>query len=328
MERWSHTKANAWYRSIRLPIGCNFIPSTAVNDVAMWQADTFDRATIDRELGWAAGLGMNSVRVFINYVVWEADASRLKRVFEQFLEISHVHGLSVVPTLFDDCNFAGLEAKAGVQPEPVPGVHNSGWVSSPPRRMVSDEGAWGSLGAYIGDMVRTYRTDTRILFWDLYNEPGHGQGERSLPLLKSTFEWARAEAPQQPLTAGTWSDNAIFNAFQYEASDIITFHDYHEASVLARHITDLKKLGRPVLCTEWMRRGVSDIDACLPVFMDMNVGCYLWGLVAGKTQTIFPWGSPEGAEEPAIWFHDLLRNDGTPFDERETALFRSYGNRV
>lgn len=217
MKRWSCEKANAWYRRKRMPIGCNFIPSTAVNDIAMWQADTFDRAAIDRELGWAADLGMNSIRIFLNYVVWEQDAAWCKHALKEFLEISQGHGLSVVPTLFDDCNFAGREAKAGLQPVPVPGVHNSGWVSSPPLRMIADESVWDPLRSYVSDMIRTFSTDERIIFWDLYNEPGHWQGERSLPLLKSTFEWARAAAPEQPLTAGTWSDNEVFNAFQYEA---------------------------------------------------------------------------------------------------------------
>ncbi len=47
-----------------------------------------------------------------------------------------------------------------------------------------------------------------------------------------------------------------------------------------------------------------------------------WGLVAGKTQTQYPWGSPKDAPEPEVWFHDILRSDGTAFDEAEAEFLR------
>jgi hypothetical protein len=125
------------------------------------------------------------------------------------------------------------------------------------------------------------------------------------------------------LTAGLWFDNASLNTFQAEASDIITFHNYGDAENLASQIAKLRQHNRPLICTEWLRRGQSDVATCLPVFRRERVGCCNWGLVAGKTQTIYPWGSAAGAPAPLVWFHDLLKPDGSPFDPEEARLFKT-----
>ena len=69
--RWRAERVNAWYAQQPWLVGCHFLPSTAVNDVEMWQPDTFDEATIECEIGWAQSLGFNTVRVFLNSVVWD-----------------------------------------------------------------------------------------------------------------------------------------------------------------------------------------------------------------------------------------------------------------
>jgi hypothetical protein len=112
--RWPAERAWQWHREKPWPVRCNFLPSTAVNDVEMWQRETFDPATIDRELGWARGLGFNSVRVFLNYVVWEADAEGLKQRMARFLQIADKHRISAMFILFDDC----------FKPEPSPWHHD------------------------------------------------------------------------------------------------------------------------------------------------------------------------------------------------------------
>jgi hypothetical protein len=63
------------------------------------------------------------------------------------------------------------------------------------------------------------------------------------------------------------------------------------------------------------------------VFKEKGVGCIIWGLVYGKTQTIYPWGSEAGTPEPELWFHDLFRPDGTPFDPEEIRLFQMLTDR-
>lgn len=321
MKRWDADKANAWYRDQPWLVGCNFTPSSAINQLEMWQAETFGAATIERELGWAADMGMNTVRVYLHDLAWDLDASGFKSRVDLFLRLAAHRGVRPILVFFDDCWNA--DPKTGRQPEPVPGVHNSGWLQSPGISTVNDQATWPRLEHYVRDVIGTFRQDDRVLMWDLYNEPGNSQqDERSLPLLCKVFEWARSSDPSQPLTAGLWCENTRLNAFQLEASDVITFHNYNDAGSLASQIVKLRQHGRPLICTEWLRRGHSDVATCLPVFSRERVGCCNWGLVSGKTQTVYPWGSAAGAPEPAVWFHDLLRRDGSPFDPKETRLFR------
>ena len=316
--RWPAEKAWQWYNAQPWLVGCNFLPSTAVNDVEMWQKETFDAATIDRELGWAEQLGFNTVRVFLNFVVWREDAAGLKERFAEFLKIADRHGISVMPILLDDCNFAGRVAAVGKQPDPVPGVHNSQWVSSPPLAMVTDRAAWPALEQYVKDMVEAFGQDRRIVVWDLYNEPGNGMGEKSRPLMEAAFAWAREARPSQPLTTGAWVDfNSPFSRRMMELSDVVSFHGYDSPAEIEAKLKICAAHGRPVLCTEWLvRRGGNSFERLLPLFRDRKIGCWNWGLVAGRTQTYFPWGSPQGAPEPHQWQHDILRADGRPLQRR------------
>ena len=322
--RWPASNAWQWYKKQPWLVGCNFLPSSAVNDVEMWQKDTFDPQTIDRELGWAQDLGFNTVRVFLNFVVWREDAAGLKKRFAEFLKMADRHGISVMPILFDDCNFAGRVAAAGRQPDPVPGVHNSQWVSSPPLAMVPDRSAWSPLQQYVKDLVGTFARDRRIVVWDLYNEPGNGPGDISRPLMEAAFAWAREMKPSQPLTTGAWIDfNSALSQRMLELSDIVSFHGYDQVPEIEAKLKICAARGRPVLCTEWLvRRGGNDFQTLFPLFRERKIGCWNWGLVAGRMQTYFPWGSPRGAPEPKLWQHDILRRDGTAFNVREVRFIK------
>lgn len=322
MKRWDADKAWEWYFRQPWLVGCNFIPSTAINQLEMWQADTFDMITMERELGWAAGMGMNTLRVFLHNLAWEQDPDGFKSRIDQFLNLTAKHGIRPFFVLFDDCWNA--TPTIGQQPEPIPGVHNSGWLQGPGSASVNNPATWEPLEDYVLDILDTFKQDQRILMWDLYNEPGNSeQGVRSLPFLCKVFEWARQVDTSQPLTAGLWCDNKVLNTFQTEASDVITFHNYYGSNKLVPEIANLRQYGRPLICTEWLRRGFSDVEDCLPVFQREHVGCCNWGLVSGKTQTIYPWGSEKGAPEPALWFHDLFHQDSTPFAASEIQLFKA-----
>lgn len=322
-QQWSIEKANEWYSKQPWLIGCNFIPSTGINQLEMWQEDTFDVETIKRELGWATDLGFNTVRVYLHDLLWETDADNFKSRMDHYLEIADSNGIRTLFVLFDDCWNDNPEL--GRQLAPIPGVHNSGWVQSPGSKFVLDPTSWGRLEGYVKGVVGAFAEDNRVLMWDLYNEPGNSElGVKSLPLLKKVFEWARSPSPTQPLTAAVWFDNAELNEFQLEASDVITFHNYEDVNSLTSQIKGLKTHVRPVVCTEYMARSRgSCFRTHLPVFKRENVGCYNWGLVKGKTQTIYPWRAEKGTPEPDTWFHDILREDGTPFSVEEVKLIRS-----
>jgi hypothetical protein len=349
--RWSVEKAQQWYAAQHWLVGCNFIPSTAINQLEMWQADSFDPETIVRELGWAQNLGFNSVRVFLHDLLWLQDAQGFCDRIRRYLDIAGQHQISTLFVLFDDC--WNDHPRLGRQPDPAPGLHNSGWVRSPGMKAIRDEQHWDRLEEYVTGVVSAFGQDERVLLWDLYNEPGNDfLISPKLPrlvqiatlislrtrylvlpvpaakLLQKTFSWARQAAPRQPLTTAVWYltsrlENRL-NRAAFELSDVITFHSYSDLEVTRGIFSQLQTAGRPVICTEYLARGGgSNFKSHLPFFKEHKIGAYNWGLVAGKIQTYYSWGDyyPAG-EEPPLWHHDILRRDGSPYRQEEVDLIQ------
>ncbi|GAB3643288.1 cellulase family glycosylhydrolase [Spirosoma arcticum] len=322
-QRWTAQQANDWYKTQPFLVGANFIPSNAINQLEMWQADSFDPATIDRELGYAEGIGMNIMRVFLHNLVWEQDAEGYKKRIDQFLQIADKHHIKIMFVLFDSC--WNDDPKLGKQPEPVTGKHNSGWVRGPGTKRLFDARTWAGLEQYTKGVLTAFGQDKRVLVWDLFNEPSNsGYNDAVMPLLTQTFVWAQAVRPSQPITVGWWTDHPLSSDLSYSQSDIITFHNYAEAPKLEAQIIDLQKMGRPLICTEYMARTRnSTFQTCLPVFKKYKVGAINWGLVKGKTNTIYAWDTPmPNGDEPKAWFHDIFRPDGSVFDPQETTLIK------
>lgn len=352
-ERWSAERANAWYAEQPWLVGCNYVPSSAINQLEMWGGATFDAEANERELGWAAGLGMNTVRVYLHDLVWRDDEAGFTDRIERFLDIAHGHGIRPLLVVFDDCWY---EPEIGV-PEPRPGLHNSGWLRSPGRKALEDRSEWGRLEDYVRGLIDAFGRDERVLGWDVYNEvrneylpimskpqPQRGVGmaataarqrlgrRHSDELLEAAFGWARAQAPTQPLTAGVYYPFEELNEKLTSLSDVISFHCYTTVAELEEQVAELRKHDRPLMCTEWMsRQAESTPERFLPVFEREKIACYNWGLVDGKTQTKFSWQDRPGKDgsfsEPDPWFHDLLRPDGAPYRQQEARLFRELTGR-
>jgi hypothetical protein len=321
---WTAEKANAWYAAHKWITGANYIPANAINQLEMWQADTFDPVTIDKELGWAQSIGFNTMRVFLHSVAWKQDPEGFKKRMDEFLTIADKHHIQPLFVFFDDC--WNKEPKAGKQPAPKTGVHNSGWVQDPGQPASFDETIYPALEKYVKDVLITFAHDKRILLWDLYNEPGNsGKRDSSLALLTKVFQWAREVNPDQPLSAGLWLWNLEkLNTFQLTNSDIITYHDYQEAPLHQRIIEVLKANGKPLICTEYMARTRnSRFSTVMPMLKSQNVGAINWGFVAGKTNTIYAWDAPmPDGGQPVEWFHDIFKKDGTPYREDEVNLIK------
>lgn len=342
-ERWSAERANAWYTQQPWLVGANFVPSTAINPLEMWQADTFDPTTIDRELGWAADIGMNTMRVFLHDVAWREDPEGFIQRVERYLEIADRHGIRTMFVFFDAV--WNPVPKAGPQPEPVPRVHNSGWVQSPGKAILGDPSRHDELKPYVQAILRRFKDDERVLAWDLFNEPDNAnvgkwggtpaedlpprqKHDRACELLRKTFAWAREVDPSQPLTAGVWGDPhwldnpSLIEEISLNHSDIISFHTYHNAEEAADVISMMvEAFDRPLMCTEYMARGNgSTFEGVLPQFREHKIAAYNWGLVDGKSQTIYPWDSwkKQYTDEPEPWFHDIFRANGKPYRSAET----------
>lgn len=320
---WSAEKANAWYVQHKWINGSNFIPSTAINQLEMWQADTFDPTTIDRELGYSEGIGFNAMRVFLHSVVWQEDPAGFKARINQYLAIADKHHIQTIFVFFDDCWNAG--AKPGKQPDPKPGIHNSGWMQDPGRPLTT-EADYAVLKSYVDDILTTFKHDNRVLLWDLYNEPGNNnKNAKSAVLLKKVFAWAHAANPDQPVSAGIWNDDLKeLNAIQVKNSDVITYHCYDTPDNHLQLIKKLKVYGKPLICTEYMARPRnSTFENTMPMLKKENVGAINWGFVSGKTNTIYAWDTPiPDGSEPKLWFHDIFRKDGTPYKQDEVDLIK------
>lgn len=345
---WTKEQANEWYAKQGWLVGCDFIPSTAVNQLEMWQAATFDTTTIDRELGWAASLGMNTVRVYLHDLLYRQDAEGFLQRMDEFLQIASRHHIRPLFVLFD--SVWDPFPRLGPQRQPTPGVHNSGWVQNPGKEALLDSTQYPRLETYVKGVVGKFASDDRVLGWDVWNEPENmnnqyyrkmeppNKADIVLVLLKRAFAWARSVNPQQPLTAGLWSGDwsgpgklKPIETLMVEESDVISFHNYGDAASFEKNIVELQRYGRPIFCTEYMARGNnSTFEGSLPLAKKYNVAAYNWGLVDGKSQTIYPWNSWEKAYtgEPELWFHDIFRKDGTPYRKAETDLIKKLTGRL
>ncbi|AJR23642.1 1,4-beta-xylanase [Sphingobium sp. YBL2] len=340
--QWTPVEAKAWYAKQPWLVGSNYAPANAINQLEMWQAETWDPARIDHELSLAEGIGMNTMRVFLHDQLWQQDAEGFRKRIDQFLTIAAKHRIKPLFVLFDSC--WDPNPVLGPQRPPIPGVHNSGWVQSPGLPALRDPAQEPRLKAYVQGVVGAFAKDDRVLGWDLWNEPDNGadqykgqEGKQPLvlALLTKVYGWVRDVDPTQPLTSGVWqhddwkTESALtpMEKLQLSQSDVISFHDYNWPEKFQDRVNQLKVYGRPILCTEYMARGNgSTFDGSLPIGKRENVAMMNWGFVDGRTQTRLPWDSwkkPYTQDEPTIWFHEVFRNDGTPYRQAETDLIRS-----
>jgi len=344
--RWSEQQANDWYAKQSWLVGANFILSDAINQLEMFQAATFNPALNDKELGLGESIGMNTMRVFLQDQLWQQDPEGFKKRLDIFLSIASKHHIKPLLVLFDSC--WETDPRLGPQHPPIPGIHNSGWVQSPGKSKLLDPAYEPKLKAYVVGVVGAFASDDRILGWDVWNEPDNGGGDKAsdVPakvrrvneLLPKAFTWARSANPSQPLTSGVWtgdwsdpSKESVTTKIQLSESDVISFHNYGWPEEFEARIKELQIQHRPIICTEYMARGAgSTFDGSLPIAKKYNVGAINWGLVAGKTQTYFPWDSwqrPYVLIQPTIWFHDVFRQDDTPYRQHEVELIRQLTGR-
>lgn len=339
---WSKRDAAAWYDKQPWMVGANYNNRSAINQFEMWQADTFNPAEIDQELGWAAGIGMNVMRVYLHNILWEEDAAGLKQRMDQFLGIADRHKIRIMFVLFDSC--WDPDPVSGRQRPPIPGVHNSGWMQAPGAARLADRSQYPKLEAYVKDVVGSFKGDRRIVMWDVWNEPNNGGGGNYKPtpnktelvagLLGRVFDWARSVDPSQPLTSGLWIGDHwdrretldAVERIQVAQSDVMSFHDYNWPEKFEERAKQMMTYGRPVIATEYMARGNgSTFDGSLPLGRKYRIGMINWGFVDGKSQTRLPWDSwkkPYTYDEPTIWFHEVFRADGKPYRQAETDLIR------
>jgi hypothetical protein len=342
--KWPEEKANDWYARQPWLVGANYIPATAVNQLEMWQNETFDIDRINLEFIWAENLGMNTMRVFLHDLVWKQDAGGFRKRIDKFLTVAKRHHIKPIFVLLDSCWDPFPELFH--QRPPQPGVHNSRWVQSPGANALADPKQQPRVLEYVASVILAFADDDRILAWDVWNEPdnlngsSYGRVERPdkeklvLDLLPKVFQYARSGRPSQPLTSGLWKGDwsspeklSAIEKVQVEQSDVISFHNYEKPAEFEKRVQWLEQYKRPIFCTEYMARpNGSTFETILPIAKKYKVAAYNWGFVAGKTQTWLPWDSWQkpyvGDRQPAMWFHDIFKANGTPYSQAEVDFIK------
>jgi len=335
--QWSEEKANGWYASREWPVGCDYVPAYAGNQIQMW--NDWDPESIDSELSLAEDLGFNSVRVFLHHKLWEQERDMFFSRIDEFLTIADRHGISTLITVFT--NGGSEERNLNEDIAPAPGIHNSIWAQTPGITIVNDTDRWNEMEAYVRDLLRTFKDDGRIIAWCLYNEPENIPAVHTLPFLKKVFEWAQEVRPSQPLTATVitnpftrkvkyWERFPIIT-FVCENSDILSYHCYDLPQDQLDFISMLSGFNRPILCTEYLgRTRGSRFESTLPVLKGHRIAAYSFGLVNGVTQCHYPWNDVVDGQkvpfesEPELWFHDIFRDDLTPWSESEVEWLKRF----
>lgn len=322
------------------------------NRVDQWQALHFEEyfEQTERELSLMRELGFNSVRLILEYVVWEKEHDGFLERFERYIALCDKYGISCTITLANDCMPPKTELwkmpDIGEQ-EVAIGYHGGrrhsqhGSHSGPaPHYYFDDDKYRDSYFKMVEEIVTLYKDDSRILMWDLFNEPGNSRRENiSMPYLVRMFEVVRKINPSQPLTVGAWwfdledFHTSELNQYALDNSDIITYHNYSTYEEHIQVIKYLKTLGRPIINTEWLARCTGNtVFDNFPLFYLENIGCYNWGFVAGRYQTFEPYEAhwqwySEDKHAPidfTKWFHDLYRPSHRPYDPKEEMLIKKF----
>jgi hypothetical protein len=341
--RWPVEKAHEWIEKNGWMAGCNYIPSNAINQLEMWQEETFSPPLINKELAWAASLGFTTARVFLHHLLWEQNKQGFLDRIDNYLSIAYSHGIRTMFVLFDAV--WDPFPKLGAQPAPKKNVHNSGWVQCPGYDVLNNPDNYDDLRDYVQGIVSYFKNDERVLIWDLYNEPDNmnldsykdddyilHKAELSMALLKKTINWVRVINPMQPITMAPWQNDwscetkiSALDHYMFSHSDVVSFHCYEPKEGLETRIKQLLRYGRPMLCSEYMARPFGNtFSEILPLFKKYDIGAYCWGLVAGKTQTHCPWDSwnTKYEQEPPLWFHDIFRQNGKPYSKEEVKFLK------
>lgn len=351
-ERWSNEKAWDWYKSKKWIRGCNFISSDCANRIDQWQSyGATDRfKTVDEELALAKSVGFNSIRVLVEYDVWDMEHDAFMQNLETYLQICDKHGITCMIVLANDCQTPKENYKKTVLGEQHFDLgYHGGRKVSPHQKgeetyNIFDEPEIATRYiAMVREIITKYKDDKRVILWNILNEPGNRRGDKSLEFMKKMFQTAREIDPIQPLAADIWNGinedgSARTNIEQaaMDLSDVISFHWYGDFCSMVKFVTALKKTNRPIFCTEWLHRiSGNNIFEIFPYFFSEGIASYQWGLVASyKTQYFEPWNmlweQYDNADKDALhldftkWQHDLFRPSHHPYDPNEIKIIKEF----
>ncbi|MBR3222995.1 MAG: cellulase family glycosylhydrolase [Kiritimatiellae bacterium] len=357
---WTKEQAWKWYRAQPWMRGCNYMPASAANRVDQWQELGSEERfkEVERELALAESIGFNTLRIIIEeqgFAVWYAEHDGFMERFERYLQIMERHKMRAIVVLGNDCSRPKeIWSFPKTGPQPCDWGYHGGRKRSQHGSFpgavgytcMDDPGLRERFFAMCEEVMTKYRADQRIVFWDLWNEPGSGNRRKPehVALVRRIFDLAWKINPVHPLAADVWtghygmSHDDVNNpqVLAGAMSDIISYHCYDDYEAQVRLLSKLRRFyGRPLVNTEWLARiKHNDVFTAYPLYYVEGVGCTCWGFVAGKYQTYEPWegmwneiekGSEIGKSyDMTKWFHDLYRPSLRPYDPKEIELIKRF----
>lgn len=327
--------------------GAIYIPARAFNRYQMWR--DYDPAEIERDLGYAARLNLNTIRTWLSYEYWIQDREAHAEHLEHLLETADAYGIRVLLGLFDSVgraptfeNLLNDELLAAVQ------------TFSPSGRTMAEEHLWETPQEFIRWFMKKYRDDERLLAIELTNEPGWDRQDiKFMREMAKTMTWYRGEIP---LTVGSTS---LANCTEYLdwGMDIVQFHYnfartpklYRRVLRQANHVQ--AKLGKPVWLSEWQRlrpgekfaadvdrkAAIPDYSSLAPLIHSSGVGNFFWSLMLKPAYTLAVRknGVINGLfhEDGAVWSLDdaqaikAMSGDAS-FDGRERREYPDWASKL
>ncbi len=261
--------------------GANYVPSWASTSVAAWTR--FDGGVVDRELGFARRLGLNSVRVFLSVVAYEHDSKAFLARLDEFVALADRHGLRPMFVLFDSC--------FGKEPA-LDQADSKMWVNNPGYSRIA-AADWSGLEAYVRAVVTRFSRDPRVLMWDVMNEPmadfehvTRAERDRIWAFCRHFCRFVKALDRDHAITVGHAAVDFIPRTA--DLVDALSVHSYAVYEDWLQADLDLalrfgRRYGKPVLVTEFGNPGAGQTyELGLDVIERNRLGFYFWELMIGK----------------------------------------------
>lgn len=258
----------AWIR------GANYVSSNAINTVEIWR--DFDPDLVDRELGFAERLELNSLRIFLQYHVYEHNPIAFLKKVETFVALCDKRGIRPMLILFDGCFSM------------APSMSTDYWWVAGPGGPRTNPAFYPQGEKYCRDLVDLFRGDSRLLMWDAMNEPEavtfYVGDDTAYGFARHFAEYLKSIDDTHPVTVGM--AHAEHNLHAADVVDAVSFHPYaKDRDDLVQRLARARDVaeGKPILATETgMPFWGCPYELVLPYLREEGVGSYFWEVMIGR----------------------------------------------
>ena len=148
------------------------------------------------------------------------DPTQFTENFEHTLQSCAKYGLKAIPTLFN--NWHSVPDFGGISAEMV-----NYWFTNYGQNGQASNYIWRP---YLTAMFQGHASDSRILAWDLCNEPfNSGASSTYAPWLQHTYNLAKTLGAEQPIGVSVGADVGSLQLVE-ACSDVLMIHPYFAAS--------------------------------------------------------------------------------------------------